>query len=83
MTFAINRPRLGEGFAVSDAEACKAMRFSFEELKLVIEPGGAVALAAVLTGRIKTRSRTIGVIASGGNVDAAVFAGIIGGSGKL
>ncbi|MGQ0486234.1 MAG: threonine ammonia-lyase [Hyphomicrobiales bacterium] len=79
MTFAINRARLGEGFAVSDAETCEAMRFAFEELKLVIEPGGAVALAAVLTGRIETRSRNVGVIASGGNVDAAVFAGIIGG----
>jgi threonine dehydratase len=78
MTFAINKPRLGEGFAVSDAEACKAMRFAFEELKLVIEPGGAVALAAVLTRRIETRGRNVGVIASGGNVDAAVFAGIIG-----
>lgn len=79
MTFAINRPRLGEGFAVSDAEACKAVLFGFEELKLVIEPGGAVALATVLTGKIETRGRNIGVIASGGNIDAALFAGIIGG----
>jgi threonine dehydratase len=78
MTFAINRPRLGEGLTVSDGEAAKAVRFAFEELKLVIEPGGAVALAAVLTGKIATRGRVIGVIASGGNVDAGLYAGIIG-----
>ena len=77
MTFAINRPRLGAGVVVSDAEACRAVRFAFAELKLVVEPGGAVALAAVLTGKIETRDRTIGVIASGGNVDAALYAGII------
>jgi threonine dehydratase len=78
MTFAINRPRLGPGFAASDAEAAEAVRFAFEHLKLVLEPGGAVALAAVLSGKIATRGKVIGVIASGGNVDPALYARIIG-----
>ena len=77
MTFAINRRLLGEGLAVSDAEAAEAVRFGFEVLKLVLEPGGAVALAAVLTGKIDARDRTIGVIASGGNCDPETFARIL------
>ena len=77
MTFAINRHRLGEGLTVSDAEVCAAMRYAFEVFKIVIEPGGAVALAAVLAGKIATQGRMIGVIASGGNVDAALYAKII------
>lgn len=77
MTFAINQRLLGAGLAVSDAEAAEAMRFAFTELKLVIEPGGAAALAAVLAGRIRTEGRTIGVIASGGNCDAALFAKVL------
>ena len=52
----------------------RAMRFAFEHLKLVVEPGGAVALAAVLAGRVEARGRTVGVVLSGGNVDPAVFA---------
>lgn len=77
MTFAINQPRLGPGYAVSDGEACQAVRFAFENLKLVLEPGGAAALAAVLTGKIATQGRAIGVIASGGNCDAELFARIL------
>ena len=79
MTFAINRPRLGEGYAVSDREACAAVRFAFEVLKLVVEPGGAVALAAVLNGKLGTRGRCVVVLASGGNVDAALYARILAG----
>lgn len=77
MTFAINRRLLGAGLAVSDAEAAEAVRFAFEVLKLVLEPGGAVALAAVLAGRIDARDRTVGVIASGGNCDPDTFARIL------
>ncbi|MEM8949579.1 MAG: pyridoxal-phosphate dependent enzyme, partial [Pseudomonadota bacterium] len=74
MTFAINRSRLESVLVVSDDEALDAMAIAFETLKLVIEPGGAVALAAALSGRIETAGRNIAVVASGGNVDPAVFA---------
>ena len=77
LTFAINQPRLAGGLAVSEADVKGAMRYAFERLKLVIEPGGAVGLAAVLAGKIDTQGRVLGIIASGGNVDAALFAGII------
>lgn len=77
MTFAINSRLLGEGYVVSDAEAAEAVRFAFEVLKLVVEPGGAVTLAAVLTGKLATAGRNIGIIASGGNCDPALYARII------
>ena len=53
------------------------MRFAFETLKLVVEPGGAAGLAAVLSGKITTKGRNIGVILSGGNVDPELFADIL------
>ena len=74
LTFAINGPRLSGGYAVTDEEALAAMAFAFRHLKIVLEPGGAVALAAVLSGKIALDSRTALVIASGGNVDAEVYA---------
>jgi threonine dehydratase len=72
ITFAINQQRLAGGVAVTEAEVFAAMRFAFEQLKLVVEPGGAVALAAVLAHKI--RGDVIGVVLSGGNVDPTVFA---------
>ncbi|MDF1719671.1 MAG: threonine/serine dehydratase [Minwuia sp.] len=74
LTFRVNRRTLSGGVAVSDDEARQAMATAFEELKLVIEPGGAVALAAVLSGRVDVQGKTVVVVASGGNVDAAIFA---------
>lgn len=79
MTFAVNRRLLGEGLVVTDKEAAAAVRFAFEVLKLVLEPGGAVALAAVLSGKIATTGRALGVIASGGNCDAGLYARILAG----
>jgi threonine dehydratase len=76
LTFAINQRLLGEGLTVSDAEVRAAMRFAFRHLKLVVEPGGAVALAAVLAGKVDTSGRTTAVVLSGGNVDADLFAEI-------
>lgn len=73
LTFALNQPRLAGGVAVMDADVLHAMRYAFEHLKLVVEPGGAVALAAVLTGRVSARGRVVGVVLSGGNVDPAIF----------
>ena len=76
MTFPINQRLLAEGLVVSDDDVREAMRFAFRHLKLVLEPGGAVALAAVLAGRIETRDRVTVVVLSGGNVDPATFAAI-------
>jgi len=72
MTFAVNAPRVAGGVSVTRAEVFAAMRFAFEHLKIVVEPGGAVALAAVLAGKVK--GSAIGVVISGGNADPAVFA---------
>ena len=74
LTFAINRRLLAGGLVVTAAEVFRAMRFAFEHLKLVVEPGGAVALAALLAGTLEARGRCCGIVLSGGNVDAAVFA---------
>jgi threonine dehydratase len=78
MTFALNREQLSGALGVSDAEALAAMAFAFRHLKIVIEPGGAVALAALLAGKADARGGTTLVVASGGNVDAAVFMRAIG-----
>ncbi|HEX2140029.1 MAG TPA: threonine/serine dehydratase, partial [Woeseiaceae bacterium] len=78
MTFPINRRLLGEGLVVSDEEVREAMRFAFRHLKLVIEPGGAVALAAVLAKKVPTRDKVTVVVLSGGNVDPEMFAAIQG-----
>lgn len=73
LTFAINRRLLAGGFAVSDNEVQRAMAIAFGELKLVVEPGGAVALASVLAGRYSIAGKTVAVIASGGNVDRETY----------
>ncbi|MEX1107876.1 MAG: threonine/serine dehydratase [Dongiaceae bacterium] len=77
LTFAINRNLVESGVAVSDDEVRAAMAFAFDTLKLVVEPGGAVALAAILNGRIPTRDRTIAVVLSGANVDPQSFSAAI------
>ena len=74
LTFALNQRKLTGGLSATDAEVLRAMRFAFETLKLVVEPGGAVGLAALLAGRIDARDKTVGIVLSGGNVDAAMFA---------
>jgi threonine dehydratase len=69
LTFEINRRLLAGGLAVSDGEVKDAIACAARTLKLVLEPGGAVALASVLEGRIESSGRTIAVVLSGGNVD--------------
>jgi threonine dehydratase len=73
LTFSINAPRLGGGLVVSDAEALTAMRVAFAEFGLVVEPGGAVALAAALCGRLPVAGRTVAVALTGANVDPAMY----------
>jgi threonine dehydratase len=74
LTFSINHPRLSGALAVTDEEALAAVAFAFRHLKLVVEPGGAVALAALLSGKLTLNGRTAVIVASGGNVDPGVFA---------
>jgi threonine dehydratase len=72
LTFDILRERGARGVGVSEAETGAAMRWAFDNLRLVLEPGGAVALAALLAGKVQASERTL-VILSGGNVDSATF----------
>lgn len=74
LTWPINSARLAGGLAASDEEALAAMAFAFRHLKVVLEPGGAVALAALLAGRLPHRGGVVVVVASGGNVDPETFA---------
>jgi len=73
LTFAVNQPRLAGGIAVTDDEVMAAIRFAFSHLKLVVEPGGAVCLAALLAGKFDAKGKIVGAVLSGGNVDADVF----------
>jgi threonine dehydratase len=83
LTFAINKDRLAGGLAVSDHDVREAVAFGYRELKLVTEPGGAVALAAILSGALNVKGRTIAIVLSGGNVDPHLFASIICGGKDL
>jgi threonine dehydratase len=78
LTFTINSRLLSQGVTASDAEVGEAVGFAFRELKLVVEPGGAVGLAALLAGRIDTKAKNVVIVLSGGNVDADMFATLIG-----
>ena len=78
LTFSINRKLLAGGLSVSDNATARAMAAAFKYFKLVVEPGGAVALAAALSGAYDCRGKTVAVICSGGNGDAGVFARAIG-----
>lgn len=77
LTFGILKARGARGVAVSDTETGAAMRWAFDNLRLVLEPGGAVALAAMLAGKVAPTDRTL-VILSGGNVDADTFVQMAG-----
>jgi threo-3-hydroxy-L-aspartate ammonia-lyase len=74
LTFSINQRLLSGVSLVTDDEIRAAMRFAFERMKLVVEPSGASGLAAVLSGKVGTGLGRVGVVLSGGNVDAARFA---------
>ena len=76
ITFGILQDRGAKGLAVTREEVHQAMRFAFEKLRLVVEPGGAVALAAILAGKVRVSDRTA-ITLSGGNVDRQLFAKII------
>ena len=77
LTFPITQKLIGQGFAVSDDEVGRAVRYAFEELKLVVEPGGSVSLAALLAGKLDISGKVAAAVLSGGNIDAALFAKLI------
>ena len=77
LTFAVNKDRLAGGIAVSDRDVREAIGYAFGEMKLVIEPGGAAALAAILSGAFHAKGRTVAIVLSGGNIDPRLFAEII------
>lgn len=73
LTFQVSSVLVGEGAQASDSEVAAAVSFAFRELKLVVEPGGAVALAALLNGRLDAAGKTVAIVLSGGNVDPETF----------
>ena len=77
ITFAINQRLLAQGVTATDAEVATAVAFVSRELKLVVEPGGAVGLAALLAGHVDARGKTVVIVLSGGNVDAEMYAKLI------
>ncbi|HEY5340842.1 MAG TPA: threo-3-hydroxy-L-aspartate ammonia-lyase [Candidatus Aquilonibacter sp.] len=77
ITFPIIREHAAGIVTVTDDELVEAMRALFERMKLVVEPSGAAALAAVRSDRLPVRGRRIGIVLSGGNVDRARFASLI------
>jgi threonine dehydratase len=76
LTFGILRDRRARALSVSDAEVADAIRFAWEKHGLVVEPGAAVALAALLSGKLAPLEDTV-VVVSGGNIDPALHAQII------
>jgi len=79
LTFPIVARRCAGIVTVTDDELRAAMWFAFERLKLVLEPSGAAALAALLGGKFRARGRRVGVTLSGGNVDRAAYAALLAG----
>ena len=79
LTFPITRRLIGQGVTASDDEVRAAVAFAWRELKLVVEPGGAIGLAALLAGRPDVRGKTVVAILSGGNVDPDLFSRLIAG----
>jgi threonine dehydratase len=73
ITFPINSKLIGDGVTATDDEVGRAVAFAFRELKLVVEPGGAIGLAALLAGRPDVKGKVVVAVLSGGNVDAELF----------
>jgi threonine dehydratase len=73
ITFPINSKLIGDGVTATDEEVGRAVAFAFRELKLVVEPGGAIGLAALLAGRPDVKGKVVVAVRSGGNGDAELF----------
>ena len=77
LTFPITSRLIGKGVTATDHEVEAAVAFAWRELKLVVEPGGAIGLAALLAGRPNVKGKVVVAILSGGNVDPELFSRII------
>jgi len=73
ITYEIARTRFAGAVAVSERDVQRAMAFAFRYLKLVLEPSGAIGIAAALTGAVDIKGKTVAIVASGGNVDRETF----------
>jgi threonine dehydratase len=78
LTFAIAAPLVDDVVTVTDEDVLATMRFLFERLKLVVEPSGATALASLMSRKLDLRGQRVGVTISGGNIDTARFASLLG-----
>ncbi len=79
ITFPINQRTLDGVLTVSDTQVAEAIRYAYNTLKLVVEPGGVVGLAALLAGELDVSGQTVGIVLSGGNIDPALFSRILAG----
>ncbi len=79
ITFPINQRTLDGVLTVTDAQVAEAIRYAYTTLKLVVEPGGVVGLAALLAGELAVSGQTVGIVLSGGNIDPALFSRILAG----
>jgi threonine dehydratase len=77
LTFPITRELIGQGTTVNDDEVGNSVRYAFHELKLVVEPGGVIGLAAVLAGKVAVKGKVVVAILSGANVDPELFGRLI------
>jgi threonine dehydratase len=77
VTWEINKKLVGDGVTANDEEVGRAVAFAFRELKLVVEPGGAIGLAALLAGKLDVKGKIVVAVLSGGNVDADMFQRLI------
>lgn len=82
-TFQINRKLLAGGLTASDNDVRTAMRFAFDVFKIVIEPGAAVGIAAVLNGQIDIKGKTIAVFTTGGNVDPGRYCNLVNSASEI
>ncbi|MCA1612787.1 MAG: pyridoxal-phosphate dependent enzyme, partial [Acidobacteria bacterium] len=77
LTFPLLRAHAAGVLTVSDAEIVETMKFLLLRLKILVEPTGALPAAAVLAGQLPARARRVGVVLSGGNVDAEMLARLL------
>jgi threonine dehydratase len=73
ITWEINKTLVGEGVVASDDEVGRAIAFAFREMKLVVEPGGAIGLAAMLAGKVDIKGKIVIGVLSGGNIDPDLY----------